>query len=72
MRISDRETVSIYRKRYGVSRLRQWWYGGKTVSGNFGLKPCPTCHGNDRIRELMEAPGFVIAFCDRCQSDYLA
>jgi hypothetical protein len=70
--ITEKQSNYFYNKQNKVSFLRQLWFGSKTISKSHFLKPCPKCHGNDKIKELSEAPGFVICLCNRCELEYLA
>lgn len=58
-----------YRRHYRISWWRQFRNGSRIVSYSIG--PCPVCHGNDRVKELGEAPGFVKCHCERCDETYL-
>lgn len=70
MQVTEREAIRRYNKEHNVGWLTQLIYGSKTVL-NGNIKPCPTCHGNDMVNTIREAPGFVLAACDRCSTEYL-
>jgi hypothetical protein len=70
--ITEGQANAIYNSRHKVSWIRQLWFGATTISKSHFLKPCPRCHGNDRLREIAEAPGFVLCECQRCDMEYLA
>jgi hypothetical protein len=65
------EFIRAYNKRYGVSRFRQWRHSSATIAQEWGMRPCPVCHGNDKTVSVREAPGFILAHCSRCDEAYI-
>jgi hypothetical protein len=65
---NKRQFLKDYRKRYRVSRLRQWWH--RSSIKRYNERPCPTCHGNDRVSDIREGFACITLHCDRCGHDY--
>lgn len=67
--VTRKQADAIFRRNNKVSRLRQWWFGSSF--SRYDYRPCPRCHGNDRVVDVAEAPGFTQYHCLRCDRTYI-
>lgn len=78
-REDEKRVVRQHRRIFKVSILRQLLTGGRTrfeARANgwsmINYRPCPTCHGNDRLSNVREGFAILQVHCDRCGEEFWA